>query len=148
MKKLIISIFWIANIFLLTSNNAFAECAPGADGPVATKHSAVKKPGDPVVISWVNPTQDSCGDLLEGETALTEVRLYVSVDSPVVEATPVAASYAPDQTSVGLTADAAKGADIYYALKACNAFGCSPFSNQEFVKLPGNPGAPGQNKPQ
>lgn len=146
MKKLVISLFWICNIYLLATNHALAACEPAADGPVASKHSAVKKPGDPVLVSWVNPTTDSCGDILEGDTALREVRLYVSVDSPVTAATPVAATYAPDQTSVGLSADAEKGANIYYALKACNDFGCSPFSNQEFVKLPGNPGGPGQNK--
>ena len=128
-------------------NKAFAqEPCPAADGPIANVHSAVKKPGDPVTLSWTTPVADTCGDPLGGPSALTEIQLFVEVDTPVTDGTPAAATYPPGQTSVGLTADAQKGADIYYALRACNDIGCSKLSNQEYVKLPGNPNAPGQQK--
>jgi hypothetical protein len=34
------------------------------------------------------------------------------------------------------------GADIYFAVAACNQFGCSSLSNQEWVKIGGPPVKP------
>ena len=123
---------------MATRGNA-QECTPADDGPVAGVHAAVKKPGDPVTVTWTLPTLDECGDALAGETALTYQELYVSVNTPVVDTTVLAATLPANQTTIGLTADANKGADIYYALRSCNNFGCSALSNQEYVKLPGKP---------
>jgi len=129
----------LALVLFALPGAALAICETTSDGPVATVHSAVKKPGDPVTLTWVNPTEDGCGDPLTADLALTFINLYVEVDGPVTATTPVAAVLAPDQTSLGMTADANKGADIYYALKACSDFGCSMLSNQPYIKLPGNP---------
>lgn len=121
------------------ANAQTVECIGDDTGGVDPKHSAVKKPGDPVTISWVAPTCDTSGDPLEGATALTGFELYVSVNQPITPELGPVVFIPADQLSVTVTADAQKGEEIYYALRAVNDFGKSVLSTQRWVKLPGNP---------
>jgi hypothetical protein len=117
------------------------ECTPGRqDGPIAVKHSAVKKPGDGVLVCYTLPVYDEACDPLEADTAITEVELYVNINEPVNDALgPIVVDTDFTDTCFSVTADSDKGSVIYYATRAKNAFGTSALSNQEFVKLPGSP---------
>jgi hypothetical protein len=140
-------LIFMSLMFIMGATTANAAC-PGEDGPIASVHSAVKKPTDAVILSWTLPTTACDGSLLEAEFALTNIELYVSLNAPVIEAMgPIQDQIPPTATTATLQVpfpDVEKGTDVYYALRACSAHGCSPLSNQEYVKIPGNPNSPGQ----
>jgi len=117
------------------------ECTPGegVDGPIATKHSAVKKPGDNTRITFEKPLFDASCDLLENETALTRTEFFASLNTPVDPLLGAVAVLDPSASFVDVSADGEKGDVIYYTFRFCNDFDCSVLTNQEFVKLPGRP---------
>lgn len=124
-------------------------CESPGDGAVNPQKSAVKRIDDNYTVSWAAPTEladASCTPIAsDPEFALTSFEVYVSLDAPVADLPPVATVPA-SQTSVsgsiaGVTG-VRPGADIYFAVTACNQFGCSSLSNQEWVKIGGPPVKP------
>lgn len=121
-------------------------CEPDTgDGPVDPKHSAVKKLGDTVTISWTAPVYLSdCTPIADDpEFALTGYDVYVGFDVPADKALPPI-ELAPDQSQLVLTVDvpAGPGTRLYYAIAAKNQFGESYLSGQPWVRVGGPPGKP------
>jgi hypothetical protein len=119
------------------------QCTPsdGLDGPIDTVHSAVKKPGDPVTLTWTDPEFTIDCEPLTGDLALTGIQVYISINAPVVAGLSPTTTVAPGVGTLEVTADANRGERIYYATRACNSTECSALSRQRFVKLPGPPKA-------
>lgn len=120
-------------------------CVPGGevDGPVDTVHSAVKKLGDSVTLTWTDPAFTTDCEPLTGPLALTALEVYISLNAPVDTAnfTPDA-TVAPGVETLTFTINAPRKSDVYYAVRARNgadATDVSTLSNQPFVKVPGTP---------
>jgi len=143
--------YLIAALLLLFALPAFAQttCEDAGDGPVDQTHSGVKKIGDNFTVSWTPPTALADADCTPIESdpafALTSYEVYVEVDQPNQSgaAFPPVATLPAAQTSFTGTLDFAElrpGSNVYYAVTACNEFGCSSLSEQKWHKLGGPPG--------
>lgn len=104
-------------------------------------------------ISWTNPTTGciqgatppACNQPLTGGDALTAINVYIST-SPIPDASPMAPTIAlpASATTTTHTMQVQRGQTVYVRLKAINAGGASPFSNQvsKLIAVPVLPGAP------
>lgn len=125
------------------------ECTPGdADGDIPNGWSAVKKADDTVTISWTAPAflTDCTPISADPAFAVTGFEFYASLDAPVGrELTPF--SLPPEQLSADVAIPDIEGSrpssELFFAVTACNQFGCSPLSDQAKVKVGGAAKKPG-----
>ena len=138
-------------VLLLFAVSAHGQvgCEPDGDGPVLPQKSAVKKIGDAFRVSWAAPTELADADctLIASDPAfaITSYEVYVSVEAPAQSGPgfPPIATVPASQTEVtGTLAQPTMrpGSDVYFAVAACNEFGCSRLSEQPWVKIGGPPG--------
>jgi len=138
-------------LLALIARPAFAQegCLDAGDGPVAAQKSGVKKIGDAFTVSWTAPTEladVACTPIASDPAfAVTSYEVYIEVDAPAQSGVnfPPVATLPPTQTSFSgtLNFDGVRpGSDVFYAVAACNQFGCSSLSEQKWHKLGGPPG--------
>jgi hypothetical protein len=134
---------------LIQPAEAQTGCESPGDGAVNPQKAAVKRTDDNYTVTWAAPTEladASCTPIAsDPEFALTSFEVYISLDAPVADLPPVATVPASQTSLTGSIAGVTgvrPGADIYFAVAACNQFGCSSLSNQEWVKIGGPPVKP------
>lgn len=141
----------ILGSLLLGTAQAQTGCEDTGDGPVDQTHSGVKRVGDTFTVSWAAPTEladANCTPIASDPAfAITNYEVYVEVDAPAQSdpAFPPVATLPASQTSFSGTLDESAmrpGSNVYYAVAACNQFGCSSLSAQKWHKLGGPPGKP------
>jgi len=104
-------------------------------------------------LSWTNPTRGclvgvtppNCTQPLTGADALTAINVYIST-SPITDDSTLAPTLALPATATTAThtMQATRGQTVYVRVKAINASGASPFSNQvtKVISAPLVPMAP------
>jgi len=143
--------YLIVLLALLFAAPSFAQvgCESTGDGPVNQQKSAVKKIGDTFTVSWTAPTELADADCTpiadDPAFAITSYEVYIEVDAPAQAGAnfPPVATLPATQTSFAGTLDFAAlrpGSEVFYAVAACNQFGCSVLSDQPWHKLGGPPG--------
>lgn len=143
--------YLIVLLALLFAAPSFAQqgCESTGDGPVAQQKSGVKKIGDAFTVTWVAPTELADADCTPIDSdpafAITSYEVFIEVDQPVPGdlTFPPVATLPATQTSFSGTLNFAAlrpGSDVFYAVSACNQFGCSALSEQKWLKLGGPPG--------
>jgi len=135
----------VLGFFVIEPVFAQTGCEVTEDGPVDTQKSGVKKLGDSYTVSWTAPqflADADCTPIAsDPDFALTGYEFYVQTSLPVPgQNFPPAATLPPTQTSVSGTVTARE--DTFFAVKACNQYGCSFLSNQPWFKVGGPPGKP------
>lgn len=95
-------------------------------------------------ISWTAPTTAVDGSALTGQQAITSYQVWVSTSTIPTNTTATAtATLTATQTTTTQTVAATPGSSIYARVKACNAAGCSDFTNEAKTTLPVSvPGVP------
>lgn len=147
MRKYLPALLLCSLILALSCGTAKAqECSPDTgDGPVQTGWAAVKKTTDSVTVSWVAPEflTDCTPIAADPSLAITSYQFYASLDAPA-QAALGAFEVPATQTSVDLVIANVDGvrpsSELYFAVVACNQFGCSSLSTQVVVKVGGPPG--------
>lgn len=149
MKQLMFVLFALAFSSLAWGQEG---CLPTGDGPVQPNKSAVKKIGDPFTLRWSAPTQLADADCTpiasDPAFALTSYEIYISVGAPAQAGAsfPPVATVGASQMMLNGTINfdtLAPGNDVYFAVTACNEFGCSRLSEQAWIKVGGPPGKAG-----
>lgn len=124
-------------------------CESDGDGAVQPQKSGVKKAGDEFRVYWAVPTQLADADCTpiasDPAFAITSYEVYLQVDEPVQAGPgfpPIATVPATQTELTGTLSQPAigPGSDVYFAVAACNEFGCSRLSEQAWVKIGGPPG--------
>jgi hypothetical protein len=91
-------------------------------------------------VVWTNPTTDTNGQALTGANAIQKIQVFVA-SSPILDASTIApfaeliVGQAP-APGTSLIYHASAGSTVYARVKACNATGCSVFSNQASKVVP------------
>ena len=133
----------------VTTAQAQVGCEPTGDGAVFPNKSAVKKIGDAFRLSWAAPTQLADADCTpiasDPAFAITSYEVYAEVGTPAQAGPsfpPLATLPATQRELTGTLnfATLRPGSDVYFAVAACNEFGCSRLSEQPWVKVGGPPG--------
>ena len=95
-------------------------------------------------LTWNLPTQTEDGTALTGPLALTKVQVFVAT-APIANNSTMAPTVelAGGATGGTHTLSVPNGSTVFARVKACHAFGCSAFSNEDSklvtVSLPGVP---------
>jgi hypothetical protein len=80
-------------------------------------------------ISWTLPTTDTLGQPLTGESALRQVKLYVSTSPITDETTLQPIELPPVAQSFAYESEVPNGSTLYVRVRACNSL-CSAMSEQ------------------
>lgn len=90
-----------------------------------------------IQIDWTLPTQAVDGSALTGNQALTKVQVWVaSATIPLTTSAVPTVELGPGVTSTSQTITIPAGGAAFVRLKACNAGGCSAFTNEVSVPVP------------